>query len=118
MNAADIADYLDDVARDESIQLSSTGRRALRDAAGYISWLSHQAGFKSELPAYRRVLKAAVREWRRCGNDGRHPDHQAGRVSGLVMAIAELRGIDDEAAKDLIRQHLTCVDTPAEHVIS
>lgn len=116
MNADYVATYLDEVALDQRNQLSATGRRALGVAADTLRFLHRQHGFESDLPASRRVLKAAVREWRRCGNAGRHSDHQAGRVAGLIIAVAELRGIDDEAAKDLVRD-LTRVDTPPEQMI-
>jgi hypothetical protein len=117
MNVADIADYLDDVARDESIQLSSTGRRSLRVAADTLRFLHRQPGFKSELPAYRRVLNAAARQWNRRAGSG---TYQEGRVDGLIIAVAELRGIDDTEAADIIRAaaYLTRVDTPAEHLLS
>lgn len=117
MNADDVALYLDELANDQSNQLTATGRRSLRVAADTLRFLHRQPGFKSEIPAYRRVLTAAARQWNRRSGTG---TYQEGRVDGLIIAVAELRGIDDTEAADIIRAaaHLTRVDTQAEHVIS
>lgn len=107
--AASIASYLDLLALDKATPITATGRGNFRLTAGTLRFLNAQPEFDSDLPAYRQILKAAVRAW---DVQGFGNDFEAGCLSGLVAAIAELRDIDKTEAYWLVRAEVERTTPP------